>query len=134
MHATLPARVEHAIFPAAQSCGEKTIGAQSCGSLENQWFKSLATALWKGKPGATLHYLTDVPERTCQSYASGSRDPSGDFILKLLWSPEGGRVLGHAMRGCKQPWWKEHRLAEIHYDARVAYDAAVQQAQLELEV
>ena len=131
MHGVLPAQAQRAIFPDVQSYIDKTTGAQSCVFESNQWFKRLAAALWTTKAGAALHFLTAVPERTCQAYASGTRDP-GDFIVRLLRSSEGRRVLNHLMRGCKQPWWHEHQLAEIHYQARVAYDAAVAQAQLEL--
>jgi len=131
MHGVLPAQAQRAIFHDVQSCIDKTTGAQSCGFESDQWFKRIANALFSSKPGATLHFLTSVPERTCQAYAAGSRDP-GDFIVRLLRSSEGKRVLDHIMRGCKQPWWREHQLAEIHYAARVAYDATVAQAQLEL--
>lgn len=134
MHGIIPAEAQRAILLDAQSCAEKTIAAQSCVLPQNQWFTNLVRALWQSKPGAMLHFLTQAPERTCQAYAAGSREPSGDFVVKLLWSSDGNPVLNQIMRGCKQSWWRDHQLAEVHYAARHAYEAAVAQGQFELGI
>jgi hypothetical protein len=132
MHGNIPAEAQRAIFPDARLGTGFSSTAQTCGTLEIHWFKRLSKSLWPSKPAAALHFLTEVSERTCHSYVAGERDPSGDFVAKLLWSSDGGRVISQIMLGCKQPWWRDHQLAEIHFAARAAYDAAVASKQLEI--
>lgn len=131
MHGVLPAEAQRAIFPAARVRNENSLSEKDCNIL--QWsFSKLATSLWPQKTASHLEFLTGDPERTCFDRLDKDRDPPAGTLVKLLRSAEGGRVLSHVMRGCKAEWWRDHQLAEIHFAAHQAYDATVQQRQLEL--
>jgi hypothetical protein len=92
-----------------------------------KWFPGLANSLWSKKPAATVHYLTDEPERTCYEWVRGKFDPPSRVLVRLLRTDQGWRVLEYLMRGTKEPWWVEVRRARA---ASKAYDEAVEQLSL----
>jgi hypothetical protein len=138
MHGTLPIEPQKDIFPAAQSGQGASVtpeagsalpfAAQSCRDEENPWFAKLCSGLWPTKPAAALFYLTDgkVPERTCRAYASGEREPSSGFLRLLLRSSQGARVLDAIMRGSKQKWDQERRVARIRSVSIIEMEQRVQ--------
>jgi hypothetical protein len=133
MHGIIPAEAQRSIFPVATVRSEISEPRKDCNIL--QWsFSKLATTLWPQKTASHLEFLTGDPERTCFDRLGKDRDPPAGVLVKLLRSPEGGRVIGHVMRGSKADWWQRHQLAEIHLSARAAYDAAFEQASRQLEL
>jgi hypothetical protein len=134
MHGCLPAEPQKSIFPADSSDIEKSI----TDSLDSRgWFAQLAHRLWPKKPAAVLQHLVGDDahaaseaslERQCYRYASGKQEPPSPFLVALLRSSDGDRVLDHLMRGCREPWWQRHQLA------RAALPAVEQLRQLQLPI
>ena len=92
----------------------------------------MATKLWPEKTSSHLHFLLSAAERTCRAWASGETKPGAETFVALLWSSEGGRVLAHAMRNCKQQWWRDYQVGQICLAHKLRCDAEIQQLELQL--
>jgi hypothetical protein len=146
MHGCLPAEPQKSIFAADSCVSESTAAVRSVSAAEftdsldsksSGWFADLARKLWPRKTAAVLQHLVDFHhhassaesfERQCYRYAAGKADPSAPFVIALLRSADGDRVLDHLMRGCREPWWQRHQLA------RAALPAVEQLRQLQLPI
>ena len=120
MHGKIPAEAQVAIFPADSSDSESSIAdfldrdksfTDSSDSKSLGWFQKLARKLWASKPAAVLAFLTGRRERQCYRYASGQAEPMASFLVDLLRSSDGDRVLSEIMRGSSAPWWRRHQFA-----------------------
>ncbi len=94
-----------------------------------KWLPALAKSLWPAKPAATLHFLTEAPERTCYEWVRGKVDPPSRVVIKLLRSDQGWRVLEYIMRDNSQRWWLETVRAR---ECSQAYEARREQLSLPL--
>lgn len=121
MHGRIPAEAQVAIFPADSSDKEKPGGElfhgdaaifDSSDKNNSLWFQRLARKLWPHKKSAvTLAFLTGRRERQCYRYASGDAEPMALFLVDLLRSSDGARVLDEVMRGSAASWWQRHQFA-----------------------
>ena len=120
MHGRIPAEAQVAIFPADSSDSESVVaklfhGAEqitdSSDSESSGWFAKMARKLWASKTAAVLAFLTGRRERQCYRYASGQAEPMASFLVDLLRSSDGDRVLSEIMRGANAPWWRRHQFA-----------------------
>ena len=110
MHGRIPAEAQVAIFPADSSDIEKSF-TDSSDSESSGWFAKLARKLWASKTAAVLAFLTGRRERQCYRYASGQAEPMASFLVDLLRSSDGDRVLFELMRGSSATWWHRHQFA-----------------------
>lgn len=131
MHGNLPAQAQRAIFSVLESPNEKKQPAKNSDNSEFS-FKRLAMALFPKKTPAHLEYLTGEARGTWYDRLQNDREPPSSTLIRMLWTTEGGRVLGQAMRGCKAEWWRQHQVAEAHMAAHAAYEATFAAKQLEL--
>src|SRR5438045_2196855 len=112
MHGTVPAAAQRAIFPSLESQNENPARTKNSDISEFS-FKRLALALFPKKTPAHLEYLGGEARGTWYDRLQNDRDPPAAAFVRLLWSSEGGRVLAHAMRGCKAEWWRDYQAGQI---------------------
>lgn len=124
MSSALPITRDEASKVPAGNCTVLPSAAGSC-----KWLPGLANFLWPKKPAATIHFLTDEPERTCYEWVRGKFDPPSRVLVKLLHTDQGWRVLEYLMRGCKQDWWLSLRAAK---ECAGAYESRRREIQCEL--
>ena len=120
MHGRIPAEAQVAIFPADSSDSESSIAVlldagksftDSSDSESSGWFAKLARKLWSQKTAAVLAFLTGRRERQCYRYVSGQAEPMASFLVELLRSSDGNRVLEEIMRGSTAAWWQRNQFA-----------------------
>lgn len=97
---------------AIEACDTSVVDKTADDKPVGNWFSRLCEGLYpKGKAGTDLHYTTGFEERSCQRYAAGSVNTSGDFVRALLRSPQGATWLTGIMDGSDARWWREHQRA-----------------------
>lgn len=88
--------------------------------FDADWFAKTCKALFDGKAGTALHFLTGFDERSCQRYAAGHVKPPAYFLRALLRGDHGRTWLNAVMDGSQAIWWQRHQRAERIYNALAA--------------
>jgi hypothetical protein len=103
MDARVSRASETAIAPSGTSVGKSVV--------DENWFADMCRALFNGKAGTALHFITGFDERSCQRYAAGQVKPPAYFLRALLRSEQGWVFLNALMAGSSAQWWRDFELA-----------------------